>query len=113
VSAELQTINVAGEFACHRRPPTPVWLGVLGFSEKIRWEIIRDGVVWLLCARPSLGIPWAQLQRDETPRRLTAEAATLVLAVADGRARISSRRGADLPAEDAWRALVALARRCA
>jgi len=111
VSAELQTIDGEGELARHRRPPTPAWLGKVGFGETVRWEIVRDGVVWLLCARPSFGSPWVQLQRDGMPERLTAEAATLVLAVAERGARVSSRRGGDLPAEDAWRSLVALARR--
>jgi hypothetical protein len=113
VSAELQTIDRAGDLTRHRRPPTPAWLGKVGFGETVRWEIVRDGVVWLLCTRPSFGIPWVQLQCAGMPERLTAEAATLVLAVAERGARVSSRRGADLPAEDAWRALVALARRSA
>lgn len=91
VSAELQTIDLAGELARHRRPATPPWLYTVGLGESVRerWEIVRDGVVWLLCAQPGFGNPWARLQRDAVPERLSAEAAALVLEVAERGVRVS------------------------
>jgi len=100
VSAELQTIDLAGELARHRRPPTPPWLYTVGLGESARerWEIVREGVVWLLCAQPGFGNPWARLQRDALPEWLSAEAAALVVEVAE--------RGVRASPQEAWSALL-------
>jgi hypothetical protein len=100
VSAELQTIDLAGELARHRRPPTPPWLRTVGLDERVqeRWEIVREGVVWLLCAQPAFGNPWARCQRDAVPERLSDEAALLVFEAAE--------RGVRASPQSAWNALL-------
>lgn len=109
-SAKLFSLDGRGELAQHQRPPTPAWFQKVGFAGGSRWEIVRPAVVWLLCLDPPFGAPWAQLHRNHRLEGLSPEAARVVLALR-GRARLLSRHGADLGAEDAWRALVELAER--
>lgn len=95
---DLWTIDRTGELERHPRPPDPPWLRQVKLFEHIkpRWEISRDGVVWLLDPDAPMG-PWAELQRAVMIERLAPDAAWLVVRMQQGgRPRLAARRGSGL-----------------
>lgn len=103
----LASLDGAGDLVAHPHRPTPTWFAEAGI-ENGRWEILREGIVWLLSPEPRTGKPWARLEHDAELTQLSSDAAALVLAMNAGDIAVSSRRHAAV-AVDRWLELLEVA----
>ena len=103
----LATLDGAGDLVWHPHRPSPAWFADAGIRNG-RWEIIRDGIVWLLSPEPRTGKPWARLERDVELKQLSSDGAALVRAMNEGDIAVSSRRHAAV-AVDRWLELLDVA----
>jgi hypothetical protein len=103
----LASLDRAGELAWHPHSPTPAWFAEAGI-ENGRWEILREGLIWLLSPEPRTGKPWARLEQEAQLEQLSSEAVAIVRAMNAGDIAVSSRRHAAV-AVDRWLELVEIA----
>jgi hypothetical protein len=103
----LASLSRSGEIEHHPRPPTPAWFEDVELNDG-RWEIVREGLIWLLSPEPRTGKPWARLERDVQLTGLSPGAAAIIRRMSEGDIAVSSRRHPTVGV-DRWLALLELA----